>query len=45
VDKIDAEKEARIVRMVFYIGLDVANATARPEWNPASRREIVEPGN
>jgi hypothetical protein len=45
VDKIDAEKEARIVRMVFYIGLDVANATARPQWNPASRREIVEPGN
>jgi len=45
VDKIDAEKEARIVRMVFYVGLEVANATARPQWNPESRREIVEPGN
>lgn len=42
VDKIDAEKEARIVRMVFYIGLDVANTTARPRWNPESRRRIVE---
>jgi hypothetical protein len=42
VDRIDAEKEARIVRMIFYIGLDVANAAARPEWNPESRRRIVE---
>jgi Zn-dependent M28 family amino/carboxypeptidase len=44
VDKIDAEKAARIVRMVFYIGLEVANATARPAWNPASRTQIVEAG-
>jgi hypothetical protein len=42
VDKIDAEQEARILRLVFYLGLDVANAAARPEWNPESRREIVE---
>jgi hypothetical protein len=43
VDKIDAEKASRIVQMVFYIGLDVANTTARPEWNPESRRQIVQP--
>ncbi len=42
VEKIDAEKEARIIRMVFYIGLDVANTAARPQWNPESRRRIVE---
>lgn len=42
VDLIDAEKESRIVRMVFYIGLDVANAAQRPRWNPESRRRIVE---
>jgi len=41
---IDAEKAARIVRMVFYIGLDVANATERPQWNAESRRHIVEAG-
>jgi hypothetical protein len=41
-DKIDAEKEARIVRLVFYLGLDVANATARPQWNPDSYRRIVQ---
>jgi hypothetical protein len=42
VEKIDAEKEARIIKMVFYIGLDVANAAGRPQWNPESRRRIVE---
>jgi hypothetical protein len=45
VAKIDAEKEARIVKMVFYVGLEVANATARPQWDPASRQQIVEAGN
>jgi hypothetical protein len=43
-DKIDAEKAARIVQMIFYIGLDVANTTERPQWNPESRRQIVEAG-
>ena len=42
VEKIDAEQEARILRLVFYLGLDVANGTARPTWNPESRRQIVE---
>jgi len=40
--KIDAEKEARIARLVFYLGLEVANAAERPKWNPASYRQIVE---
>jgi hypothetical protein len=42
VEKIDADQEARILRLVFYLGLDVANTTARPAWNPESRRQIVE---
>jgi Peptidase family M28 len=41
VDKIDAEKESRIVRLVFYLGLDVANAADRPKWNPDSYKRIV----
>jgi peptidase M28-like protein len=41
-DKIDAEKAARIVQMAFYIVLDVANTTERPQWNPESRRQIVQ---
>jgi len=40
-DKIDAEKESRIARLVFYLGLDVANAAARPKWNPDSYKQIV----
>ena len=30
VEKIDAEKEARIVRLAFYIGLEIANRAPRP---------------
>lgn len=44
-DKIDADKEARIVKLVFYLGLDVANTTERPKWNPESYRRIVESAN
>lgn len=41
-DKIDAEKESRIIALVFYLGLELANAPARPRWNPVSYRRIVE---
>ena len=43
VEKIDAEKEARIVRLLFYVGQDVANAAKRPEWAPLSYKQIVTP--
>ncbi len=41
VDGIDAEKESRIVKLVFYLALDVANAADRPKWNPDSYTRIV----
>lgn len=41
--KIDAEKESRIVKLVFYLGLEVANSPQRPQWKPDSYREIVQP--
>jgi hypothetical protein len=41
VDKINGEKAARIARLVFYLGVDVANAAERPEWDPQSYRRIV----
>jgi Zn-dependent M28 family amino/carboxypeptidase len=41
---IDAEKTARIARLVFYLGLEVANAPDRPSWEPESYRRIVEQG-
>jgi len=40
-DKIDAEKEARFARLVFYLGLAVANTAQRPRWNPDSYKRIV----
>jgi len=41
-DKIDSEKESRILRLLYYLGRDVGNAPARPRWKPDSYREIVE---
>jgi hypothetical protein len=41
-DKLDAEKESRILQLLFYLGQDVAGAPARPEWNPESYKKIVE---
>jgi hypothetical protein len=40
-DKIDAEKGARVVRLIFHTGLAIANRTERPKWNPESERQIV----
>jgi hypothetical protein len=41
-DKIDSEKEARILKLLFYVGQEVANASRRPEWKAESYKEIVE---
>ena len=43
VELIDAEKESRVVKLMFYLGLEIANKDARPEWNPESYAEIVQP--
>ena len=41
-DKINSEKEARILQLLFYLGQEIGNAPERPKWNPESYREIVE---
>lgn len=41
--RIDAEKESRIVRLVYLIAQEVGNEPARPRWNPASFKRIVRP--
>ncbi len=41
VDRIDAEKEARIIRLNFHLGLEVANSDQRPRWVPESYEQIV----
>jgi hypothetical protein len=42
---IDAEKEARLLRLLFHLGLEIGNATARPIWNAESYRKIVAPAS
>jgi Zn-dependent M28 family amino/carboxypeptidase len=41
-DKINSDKEARILRLLFHLGQAVANAPKRPQWRPESYQEIVE---
>lgn len=40
VDRIDADKAARVARMVFYTAARIANADARPAWDPAGLEEV-----
>ncbi len=40
-DKIDAEKQSRVVRYIFYVAQRIANQEQRPRWDPESYREIV----
>ncbi|CAN5741196.1 M28 family metallopeptidase [soil metagenome] len=41
-DKIDSEKESRILKLLFYLGQEIGNAARRPAWDPESRKLIVE---
>jgi hypothetical protein len=41
-EKIDSEKEARLLRLLFFLGQDIANNPTRPQWNPESYKQIVE---
>jgi hypothetical protein len=41
-DKINSEKEARILKLLFYLGHEIGNAAQRPKWKPESYRDIVE---
>jgi hypothetical protein len=40
VEKIDADKAARIARMIFYTVQQIANDPARPVWDPAGLAEV-----
>ena len=41
-EKINSEKESRILRLLYYFGKEVGDAPERPKWSEASRRLIVE---
>jgi peptidase M28-like protein len=42
-DRIEAEKESRIVRLIYLLVQEVGNTPQRPVWNPASYKKIVRP--
>jgi len=42
VEKIGYDKMARIGRLIFYLGLEVANADERPMWDADAYARIVE---
>ncbi|MEO8452796.1 MAG: M28 family peptidase [Gemmatimonadota bacterium] len=42
-DKVDAEKEARMLRLIYHVADRVANQPNRPRWNPESYTKIVDP--
>jgi hypothetical protein len=39
--KINAEKEARILKLIYLLGARVANADQRPQWNKESYEAVV----
>jgi hypothetical protein len=41
-ERINPEKESRLVRLLFHLGAAVANQTARPRWTAESYRQIVD---
>jgi hypothetical protein len=41
-DRINGEKESRLLRLLFYLGGDIANRDVRPQWRPESYRQIVD---
>ncbi len=38
---IDTSKLSRVARLGFFLGVQIANTTERPKWNPASYQTIV----
>ncbi len=41
VKLINTSKLSRVAQMAFYLGIEIANTTAKPQWNPASYQTIV----
>ncbi|MGH7540815.1 MAG: M28 family peptidase, partial [Gemmatimonadota bacterium] len=44
-DRILYEKTSRIARLVFWLGLEIADAPGRPRWDPDAYRRVVEDGS
>jgi len=40
-ENADFDKAARVARLAFYIGLEVANADGRPQWNAEAKASVM----
>ena len=40
-ENADFDKAARVARLAFYIGLEVANADGRPQWDPEAKASVM----
>jgi hypothetical protein len=40
--KINSEKESRILKLLYYFGKEIGDAAQRPKWDEESRKLIVE---
>jgi hypothetical protein len=41
-ERINAEKESRLVRLLFHLGAAIADQSSRPQWKAESYQQIVE---
>ncbi len=41
-DKINAEKESRLLQLIFWLGQAVGNGATRPTWNPGALEELQQ---
>ncbi len=44
ISKVDELKATNTSKLLFYLGLEIANNPERPQWNPESYAEIVDGG-
>ncbi|MFC1791431.1 M20/M25/M40 family metallo-hydrolase [Gemmatimonadota bacterium] len=44
ISKVDGLKATNTTKLLFYLGLELANSPDRPQWNPESYAEIVDGG-
>ena len=44
LEKVDCDKAARVARLMFYLGYDVAQSDQRPQWTEAGREMLAELG-
>jgi hypothetical protein len=40
-NRIDVEKESRLVRLLYHLGAEIANSDSRPQWIPESYEQVV----